>query len=156
MNEKSHFSKWVNFDYESTALGRLLKKYCLMLSEISSGIRSFYPSYHLSLVVATKSTTTFLFELVVGRFARRIDLKQNGLKGVYPYSLIIGVSYKSICIPANEGWKWCILIGRYPDHSHSINKGFERKPVSQRHNRFFAKCNVYVCKSTVLNGFSIF
>jgi len=35
----------------------------------------------------------------------RIDLKQNSLKGVHPWSLAVVVSYKSICVPANEGWK---------------------------------------------------
>lgn len=62
-------------------------------------------------------------------FAGRVNLKQSSIKSAYPRSLTVGVSYKSICTPANEGWKWRVLIGRCPDHSHSVNKASERKPV---------------------------
>ena len=118
------------------------------------GIRNFHPSNLPPPLAcsATPSSPPPIYSWIGGvgshdrfaRVARRIDFKQNGFKGVYPCSLTIRVSYKSICVLANEGWKWRILIGRYLDHSHSVNKGFERKPVLQRHNCFtyFAKCNV--------------
>lgn len=134
---------WLKIDHE--AHQKLLKKHFPTLSGTSLGIRNFHPSRLPPLLASSRSPqahchlpTVELAVLEVDRLARKVDLKQNGFKGVYPLSLTIGVSYKSICVPANEGWNWRILIGRYLDHSHSVNKGSERKPVSQCHNCCFA------------------
>lgn len=68
------------------------------------------------------------------RHPRRIDLKSDGLKGVFPLSTMDGLSDKSIYVLANEGWKWCFLIGPFLDHTPFVNKGSKRKPVSLCHN----------------------
>lgn len=76
-----------------------------------------------------------------GRYPRRVDLKSDGLKGVFPLSTVDELSDKSIYVLANEGWKWRFLIGPFSDHSPFVNKGSGRKPVSPYRNfcpRIFA------------------
>lgn len=61
------------------------------------------------------------------RYPRRVDLKSDGLKGVFPLSTVDELSDKSIYVLANEGWKWRFLIGPFSDHSPFVNKGFWAK-----------------------------
>lgn len=69
-----------------------------------------------------------------GTRPRRVDLKQDDLKGVFPLSAADGLSDKSIYVLANEGGKWRFLIGRWINHTPFVHKGSGRKPVSLCYN----------------------
>lgn len=57
------------------------------------------------------------------------SLSRDPVRLNFAGNYITGVSYKSICVPANEGRKWRFLIGSATDHSHIVNRASERKPV---------------------------